>query len=122
MGQAQQKRRAILIVEDDVELHSLAAALFQDEQLDTIECESALLRGLAPRSPRLIFRLLRFRLNVMGNYEPAPIDFLVDVRDNVVHLLISAVLHFWCPVLLPHFPREIAVNVNVLIRQRDISG
>ena len=65
MGQAQQKRRAILIVEDDVELHSLAAALFQDEQLDTIECESALLRGLAPRSPRLIFRLLRFRLNVM---------------------------------------------------------
>jgi CheY-like chemotaxis protein len=40
MGQAQQ-RRAILIVEDDAELRHLAAALFEDEQMDTIECESA---------------------------------------------------------------------------------
>ena|SRR5256885_2739915 len=41
MGQAQQKRRAVLIVEDDAELRSLTAALFEDEQVDTIECESA---------------------------------------------------------------------------------
>jgi DNA-binding NtrC family response regulator len=41
MGQAQQKRRSVLIVEDDAELRSLTAALFEDEQLDTIECESA---------------------------------------------------------------------------------
>jgi DNA-binding NtrC family response regulator len=41
MGQAQQKSRAVLIVEDDVELRSLTAALFQDEELETIECESA---------------------------------------------------------------------------------
>src|SRR6266446_6583504 len=41
MGQAQQKRRAVLIVEDDAELRSLMAALFEDEQMDTIECESA---------------------------------------------------------------------------------
>ena len=41
MGQAQQKHRAVLIVEDDAELRSLAAALFEDEQVDTIECESA---------------------------------------------------------------------------------
>src|SRR5262245_44495978 len=41
MGQAHQKRRAVLIVEDDAELRSLTAALFQDEQLDTIECETA---------------------------------------------------------------------------------
>jgi DNA-binding NtrC family response regulator len=41
MGQDQQKRRAILIVEDDAELRSLTAALFEDEKLDTIECESA---------------------------------------------------------------------------------
>jgi DNA-binding NtrC family response regulator len=41
MGQAHQKRRAVLIVEDDAELRSLTAALFQDEQFDTIECESA---------------------------------------------------------------------------------
>jgi DNA-binding NtrC family response regulator len=41
MGQAQQKRRSVLIVEDDAELRRLTAALFEDEQLDTIECESA---------------------------------------------------------------------------------
>ena len=41
MGQAQQKRRAVLIVEDDAELRSLTAALLEDEEIDTIECESA---------------------------------------------------------------------------------
>jgi CheY-like chemotaxis protein len=41
MGQAQQKRRAVLIVEDDAELRGLAAALLEDGELDTIECESA---------------------------------------------------------------------------------
>jgi CheY-like chemotaxis protein len=41
MGQAQQSRRAVLIVEDDAELRSLTAALLEDEQLETIECESA---------------------------------------------------------------------------------
>jgi CheY-like chemotaxis protein len=30
-----------LIVEDDAELRSLMATLLEDEQLDTIECESA---------------------------------------------------------------------------------
>ena len=45
MGQAQQKRRAVLIVEDDAELRSLTAALLQDEQMDTIECESALVNS-----------------------------------------------------------------------------
>jgi DNA-binding NtrC family response regulator len=41
MGQAQQKRCTVLIVEDDAELRSLTAALFEDEQVDAIECESA---------------------------------------------------------------------------------
>ena len=41
MGQEHQKRRAVLIVEDDAELRSLTAALLEDQQLDTIECESA---------------------------------------------------------------------------------
>ena len=41
MGQVQQKRRAVLIVEDDADLRSLSAALLEEEQLDTIECESA---------------------------------------------------------------------------------
>jgi DNA-binding NtrC family response regulator len=30
-----------LIVEDDAKLRSLTAALFEDEEMDTIECESA---------------------------------------------------------------------------------
>src|SRR5260221_9201576 len=41
MGQAQQKHRAVLIVENDAELRHLTAALFEDEKVDTIECESA---------------------------------------------------------------------------------
>jgi DNA-binding NtrC family response regulator len=41
MGQAQQKRRAVLIVEDDPDIRSLTAALFEDKELATIECESA---------------------------------------------------------------------------------
>ena len=41
MGQAQQKSRAVLVVEDDAELRSLMTALLEEEQLDTIECESA---------------------------------------------------------------------------------
>jgi DNA-binding NtrC family response regulator len=41
MGQARQKSRAVLIVEDDAEVRSLAAMLLEDEQLDIIECESA---------------------------------------------------------------------------------
>src|SRR5262245_6382662 len=40
MGQIQQKRRAVLLVEDDAELRDLTAKLL-DEEFDTIECESA---------------------------------------------------------------------------------
>ena len=41
MGEAQQNRRAVLIVEDDAELREFAARLLEDGELDTIECESA---------------------------------------------------------------------------------
>jgi hypothetical protein len=44
MGQAQQKHRAVLIVEDDAELRHLTAALFEDEKVDSIECEARKLR------------------------------------------------------------------------------
>src|SRR4029434_3673923 len=40
MGQAQAHRRAVLVVEDDADLRHLMAALFEDEQMDTIEGES----------------------------------------------------------------------------------
>jgi hypothetical protein len=35
MGQAQQNRRAVLIVEDDAELREFAARLLEDGELDT---------------------------------------------------------------------------------------
>ena len=41
MGQAQENRRAVLIVEDDAELREFAARLLEDGELDIIECESA---------------------------------------------------------------------------------
>ena len=41
MGQALPKRRTVLIVEDDAELRRLTATLLEDEQLDTVECQSA---------------------------------------------------------------------------------
>ena len=40
MEQAQQNRRAVLVVEDDAELRRFAARLLEDGELDTIECES----------------------------------------------------------------------------------
>ena len=41
MGLAQQKRRAVLLVEDDAGLRSLTAQLLDEGEFDTIECESA---------------------------------------------------------------------------------
>ena len=38
MGQAQQNRGAVLIVEDDAELREFVARLLEDGELDTIEC------------------------------------------------------------------------------------
>jgi CheY-like chemotaxis protein len=63
MGQAHPKRRAVLIVEDDAELRGLSAALLEEGELETIECESAeaalatmLIRG---RDIALIFADIR---------------------------------------------------------------
>jgi DNA-binding NtrC family response regulator len=41
MGQAQQERPAVLIVEDDAAVREVMVALLEDGQVDTIECESA---------------------------------------------------------------------------------
>jgi DNA-binding NtrC family response regulator len=63
-----------LIVEDDAELRSLTAALFEDEQVDTIECESAeaalatLLIGR--REVAMIFADIRLR-GVTDGIDPA---------------------------------------------------
>ena len=65
MGQAQQKRRAVLVVEDDAELRHLTAALFEDEQMDAIECESAeaalAVMLIGGREVALIFADVRLR-------------------------------------------------------------
>src|SRR5262245_41812676 len=65
MGQALPKRRTVLIVEDDADLRRLTATLLEDEQLETIECESAeaalaimLMRG---RDIDMIFADVRLR-------------------------------------------------------------
>ena len=42
MGQVLAKRRTVLIVEDDLDLRHLTAALLADEQLETIDAEAAL--------------------------------------------------------------------------------
>ena len=39
MEQAQQNRRAVLVVEDDAELRRLAARLLEDGELDTIDSQ-----------------------------------------------------------------------------------
>jgi CheY-like chemotaxis protein len=44
MGQAQQERRVVLIVEDDAELRGLTVALLEDGGLDTIEVKAPKLR------------------------------------------------------------------------------
>jgi DNA-binding NtrC family response regulator len=41
MGRAQPKRTALIVEDNADELRRLTAALLEDEQLDTIECESA---------------------------------------------------------------------------------
>jgi DNA-binding NtrC family response regulator len=71
MGQAQQKRRAVLLVEDDAELRGLTAMLFDEGEFDTIECESAeaalatmLIRG---RDIAMIFADINFPASWMGS-------------------------------------------------------
>src|SRR5262245_1688455 len=41
MGRQAHLKQTVLIVEDDAKLRSLTAAFLEEEQLDTIECESA---------------------------------------------------------------------------------
>jgi len=74
MGQAQQKRRAVLIVQDDPDIRSLTAALFEDKELDTIECESAeaalAIMLMGGREVAMIFADVRLR-GVMDGFELA---------------------------------------------------
>jgi DNA-binding NtrC family response regulator len=65
MGQAREKSRAVLIVEDDAEVRSLAATLLEDKQLNVIECESAeaalAIMLIGGRDVAMIFAEVRLR-------------------------------------------------------------
>ncbi len=72
MGQAQQNRRAVLVVEDDAELRRFAARLLEDGELDTIECESA--------EAALATMLIRGRIRLPGAMDG--IDLAREVRST----------------------------------------
>jgi DNA-binding NtrC family response regulator len=78
MGQGLSKRPTVLIVEDDLDLRHLTTTLLEDEQLETIECESAeaalaimLMRG---RDIAMIFADVRLPGAMDG------IDLALEVR------------------------------------------
>ena len=52
---------------------------------------------------------------MVGNYEPVPVHFLVDISRNVVELGSAAVLQFLVAGFLTHLPGEVAIDVNVLV-------
>jgi DNA-binding NtrC family response regulator len=84
MGQAQYKHRAVLIVEDDADLRRLTAAMLEDEQLETIECESAeaalAVMLMGGRDVALIFADIRLR-GVMDG-----VDLAREVKMRWPHL------------------------------------
>jgi DNA-binding NtrC family response regulator len=90
MGQAQHKSRAVLIVEDDVELRSLTAALFEDEQMDIIECESAeaalAIMLIGGREIGMVFADLRLR-GVMDGIDLAR---EVKLRWPFLHVILTS--------------------------------
>jgi putative tryptophan/tyrosine transport system substrate-binding protein len=76
MGQAHPKR-TVLIVEDDAELRELTAALLEDEQLDTVECESA------EENMAIEYRYAE------GQYNRLP-DMAVDLVRREVTVIVAA--------------------------------
>src|ERR1700756_1419340 len=66
-------------------------------------------------------RLLRLRLHMVRDYEPLTVDLLVNIRYEVIELGGPAILHFLFAGFLTHLPREVAIDVNMLVRQRDTS-
>src|SRR5262245_9545166 len=106
MGQAGQKRRAILLVEDDAELRSLTAAPLEDEQLDTIECESAeaalAIMLIGGREVAMIFVDIRLR-GIMNGIDLAhEAEGAVAAASRCSHIGASARAHprapAWCRV------------------------
>jgi len=53
--------------------------------------------------------------------EPLTIDLLVNIRHEVIELGGPAILHFLFAGFLTHLPREVAIDVDMLVRQRGAS-
>ena len=58
---------------------------------------------------------------MVGDYEPAAVQFLVHVGYDPVGLPDGAVFQFYFSRLLTYFPRKIAIHVNMSSGQRDVS-
>ena len=59
--------------------------------------------------------LLRLRLHMVRDHEPVTVDFLVDISHEVIELGRPAILHFLFAGFLTHLPREVAIDVNMLV-------
>jgi CheY-like chemotaxis protein len=95
MGQAQQNRRAVLIVEDNGELREFVARLLEDGELDTIECESAeaalatmLIRG---RDVAMIFADIR----LPGVMDGIDLAREVRMRWPFLPVVLSRSIYLW---------------------------
>ena len=62
-----------------------------------------------------LIRLLRLRLHMVRDDKPVAVDFLVDISDKVVELGRTTILHILFAAFLTHLPREVAVDVNMLV-------
>ena len=62
-----------------------------------------------------LIRLLRLRLHMVRDNKPVAVDFLVDISDKVVELGRTTILHILFAGFLTHLPREVAVDVNMLV-------
>ena len=52
---------------------------------------------------------------MVRNHEPVAIEFLIHVGDDDVDLDHSTVLQVYWSALLAHLPREIAIDMNMLV-------
>src|SRR5260221_14708173 len=116
MGQAQQKRRAVLVVEDDAELRYLTAALFEDEKVDTIECESAeaalAVMLIGGREVAMIFADVRLSRPARAFWQPSNVQATVASFSRPVYGRVWALMP-------PGFPARLQANADRLGRARN---
>jgi len=74
------------------------------------QVSSRIFKGKAQRAG--MSRLLRLRLNMVGDHEPAAIDSLVDICDEPIDLADGAILHLRLSDLGSNLPSKIANHMN----------